>query len=60
MPAPISVLILTRNEQQDLPGALASVSWSDDIHVFDSYSTDSTIAIAQAAGAHTYQRTFDN
>ncbi len=59
MPA-ISVLILTRNEQHDLPGALASVSWSDDIHVFDSYSTDSTIAIAQAAGAHTHQRTFDD
>ncbi len=56
----ISVLILTRNEQQDLPTCLASVSWSDDIHVFDSFSTDNTIAIAQAAGAHTHQRTFDD
>ncbi len=26
----ISVLILTRNEQQDLPACLASVAWSDD------------------------------
>src|ERR1700733_14498163 len=33
----ISVLILTRNEQRDLPDCLASVSWSDDIHVFDSH-----------------------
>jgi len=56
----ISVLILTRNEERDLPAALASVSWSDDIHVFDSFSTDNTIAIAHAAGAHTYQRTFDD
>jgi glycosyltransferase involved in cell wall biosynthesis len=56
----ISVLILTRNEELDLPGALDSVSWSDDIHVFDSMSTDQTIAIAQAAGAHTYQRPFDD
>lgn len=56
----ISILILTRNEARDLPAALDSVSWSDDIHVFDSYSTDSTIEIAKAAGAHTYQRTFDD
>jgi glycosyltransferase involved in cell wall biosynthesis len=56
----ISVLILTRNEERDLPTALASVSWSDDIHIFDSHSTDKTIAIAQAAGAHTHQRTFDD
>ena len=56
----ISILILTKNEQHDLPGALASVSWSDDIHVFDSYSTDSTIEIAKAAGAHVTQRTFDD
>jgi glycosyltransferase involved in cell wall biosynthesis len=56
----ISVLILTRNEERDLPAALASVSWSDDIHVFDSFSTDNTIAIAHAAGAQTHQRTFDD
>jgi glycosyltransferase involved in cell wall biosynthesis len=56
----ISVLILTRNEEQDLPGCLASVAWSDDVHVLDSFSTDNTLAIAQAAGAHTTQRTFDN
>jgi glycosyltransferase involved in cell wall biosynthesis len=56
----ISILILTRNEQQDLPACLASVAWSDDIHVFDSYSTDNTLEIAKAAGANTYQRTFDD
>jgi glycosyltransferase involved in cell wall biosynthesis len=56
----ISVLILTRNEERDLPAALASVSWSDDIHIFDSHSTDNTLAIAQAAGAHTHQRAFDD
>lgn len=56
----ISVLILTKNEERDLPGALASVAWSDDIHVFDSYSTDATLPIAQAAGAHVHQRVFDD
>jgi glycosyltransferase involved in cell wall biosynthesis len=58
--AAVSVLILTKNEQQDLPGCLASVAWSDDIHLYDSYSTDNTLAIARAAGAHVTQRVFDN
>jgi glycosyltransferase involved in cell wall biosynthesis len=60
MPANISVLILTKNEQQDLPGCLQSVSWSDDIHVYDSMSTDETLMIAQRFGARITQRPFDN
>ncbi len=57
---PISVLILTKNEQQDLPGCLESVAWSDDIHVFDSISTDETVSIAENFGAKVTQRPFDN
>lgn len=49
--ANISILILTKNEQQDLSGCLQSVSWSDDVHVYDSGSTDDTVAIAQRFGA---------
>jgi glycosyltransferase involved in cell wall biosynthesis len=56
----ISVLILTRNEENNLPECLRSVAWSDDIHVFDSLSTDRTVEIAQSAGAHVTQRLFDN
>jgi glycosyltransferase involved in cell wall biosynthesis len=56
----ISVLILTRNEERNLPGALQSVAWSDDIHVFDSHSTDATQAIARAAGAEVHTRVFDD
>ena len=56
----ISVLVLTKNEQQDLPGCLASVAWSDDVHVYDSISTDRTVEIAQAFGATVTQRPFDN
>ncbi len=58
--ANISILILTKNEQQDLPGCLQSVSWSDDVHVYDSMSTDNTLAIAQQFGATVTQRPFDN
>jgi hypothetical protein len=56
----ISILILTKNEEQDLPGCLESVRWSDDIHVFDSCSTDRTLEIAQAAGALVTLRSFDD
>jgi glycosyltransferase involved in cell wall biosynthesis len=56
----ISILILTKNEQQDLPACLQSVSWSDDIHVYDSVSTDETVAIAKRFGATVTQRPFDN
>ena len=56
----ISVLILTKNEQQDLPGCLASIDWCDDIHLYDSCSTDNTVAIATAAGARVTRREFDN
>jgi len=52
----ISILILTKNEQQDLPDCLKSVSWSDDVHVFDSMSTDGTLALAEQFGAHVTQR----
>ncbi len=55
----LSVLILTKNEETDLPGCLESVSWSDDIHVFDSYSDDETINIAIANDAKVTQRKFD-
>jgi len=54
----ISILILTKNEQQDLPGCLQSVSWSDDVHVYDSGSTDDTVAIAQWFGAAVTVRSY--
>jgi len=56
----ISVLILTRNEEQDIRGCLDSVAWSDDVHVLDSYSSDATVEIARAKGAVVSQRKFDN
>jgi glycosyltransferase involved in cell wall biosynthesis len=58
--ANISVLILTKNEQQDLPGCLESVAWSDDIHVYDCMSTDDTATIAEKFGAKVTQRTYEN
>jgi len=56
----VSVLILTLNEEVNLPSCLESVSWCDDIVVFDSYSTDRTVEIAKAYGARVVRRHFDN
>jgi glycosyltransferase involved in cell wall biosynthesis len=56
----ISVLILTHNEEQDLPGCLDSVAWCDDIHILDSESTDRTAEIARQRGANVTTRPFDN
>lgn len=56
----ISVLVLTKNEERDLPACLASVDWCDDVHIFDSLSRDGTVKIASIAGAHVYEREFTN
>jgi len=56
----VSVLILTLNEEKNLPGCLESVAWSDDVVVFDSYSTDKTVEIARKLGARVFQRNFDD
>ena len=49
--APVSVVILTRNEEHDLPQCLESLDWCDDVHVLDSGSTDRTVAMAREHGA---------
>lgn len=56
----ISVLVLTLNEEKNLPACLASVAWSDDIHVLDSQSSDRTVEIARDFGAQVWFRRFDS
>jgi hypothetical protein len=56
---PFSVLILTLNEESDLPCCLESVAECDDIVVLDSGSTDRTREIAREVGARVFHRTFD-
>ena len=47
----VSVVILTKNEAADIEKCLRSLSWSNDIHVLDSGSTDSTVAISKSFNA---------
>jgi glycosyltransferase involved in cell wall biosynthesis len=46
-----STVILTLNEERNLPGCLASLAGCDDVTVLDSGSTDRTTDIARASGA---------
>jgi glycosyltransferase involved in cell wall biosynthesis len=55
---PLSVLILTKNEERRLPACLQSVAACDDVVVLDSGSTDRTAEIACAAGARVFVHPF--
>ncbi len=48
---PLSVAIITRNEEHNLPDCLRSVQFADDIVIVDSGSTDQTEAIAHSFNA---------
>lgn len=51
-----SVIIMTRNEEKDLPDCIRSVKWSDDIVIYDSYSEDNTHQIANDFGVRIIRR----
>ena len=54
MPPLLSVAIITKNEEANLPRTLASVQFADEIIVLDSASTDRTVEIARAFNATVY------
>jgi len=55
-----SIVILTLNEERNLPACLASAAGCDDIVVLDSGSTDRTLEIARAAGARVFSHRFED
>jgi glycosyltransferase involved in cell wall biosynthesis len=55
---PVSVFILSKNEEQKIGAALESVSWAAEVVVIDSFSTDRTIEIAAGHGARVVQVEF--
>src|ERR1019366_6811533 len=57
----LSVVVLTYNEEANLPTALKSVEPLDpEIYVVDSGSVDSTKGIARTASAHVYEHAFES
>jgi len=56
----ISIVILTKNEEQDLPACLQSINWCDDVHVLDSGSSDRTLDIAKSFNAKVSVNAFES
>lgn len=51
MDTKITVVINTLNEEKNIPRAIKSVSWADEVIVCDMYSEDDTVKIARKLGA---------
>jgi glycosyltransferase involved in cell wall biosynthesis len=51
---PVSVIILTKDEEANLPGCLKSLQWAAEVIVVDSVSSDKTVAVARRGGAKVY------
>ncbi|MGQ0627115.1 MAG: glycosyltransferase family 2 protein [Phycisphaerales bacterium] len=55
---PVSVVILTYNEEGNIADCIRSCAWSDDVHVLDSGSSDRTREIAESLGATVHVNPF--
>lgn len=59
-PVRLSAVLITRNEEANLPACLASLAGLvDEIVIVDSDSTDRTVAVGEAAGARVVRHRFD-
>lgn len=56
----LTAVILTKNEEHNIADCIESVCWADGVVVFDSFSQDRTVEIAQALGARVIQHPFRN
>jgi glycosyltransferase involved in cell wall biosynthesis len=58
-PPPVTAMVFTLDEEQNLPRCLESLRWCDDVIVIDSFSKDRTEEICRAAGVRFYQHAFE-
>ena len=56
----VAAIVLTYNEERHIEACLKTLKWADELIVFDSYSTDQTVEIAQQAGAQIIEHPFRN
>lgn len=59
MGVPVSLLVITRNEEPHIAACLSSVSWADEALVVDSGSTDGTRRLAEEGGASVLEHPFE-
>jgi (heptosyl)LPS beta-1,4-glucosyltransferase len=53
-------VIITLNEEDNILACIDSLRWTDEVIVFDSFSTDRTVVLAEEAGARVLQHRFEN
>ncbi len=56
MTAPVSVVVITKDEERSIERCLTSVTWAAETLVVDAYSSDRTAELAQGLGARVIQR----
>ena len=56
---PVSVVVITRNEEENIADCLASAAWADEIIVLDDNSADGTINIAKRFTNRIFSRKMD-
>lgn len=54
----LTAIVLTHNESEQIADCIKTLRFADRVIVFDSYSADDTVAIAQRSGADTFQHEF--
>ena len=60
MKVPVSVVIISKNEEEHIANCIKSVqNWADEIIVVDDESTDRTVEIAKSLGAKVFTRKMD-
>lgn len=59
MPAKVTAMIFTLDEELHLPSCLGSLRWCDDVIVVDSFSKDRTGQICRDAGVRFFQHGFE-
>lgn len=56
----IAGVIITLNEEEHIVECIDSLRWTDEVIIFDSFSTDRTLELAEQTGARILQHPFEN
>ncbi len=56
----LAAVVLTLNEEHNIVECLSTLKWADEMWVFDSYSTDRTVELAEESGARVAREVFEN
>ena len=56
----LTVIILAKNEEQNIVDCINSAKFADEVLIIDDFSTDKTVQIAESMGARVVQHALEN